>query len=82
MKLNTIGEDGCPCGEYNDGKTYIKAHCWRTYYYDKGKKCNCDFAGVHYKGDLKTAKKIAKQITNSYNCDVNIVKLNSTLFNY
>ena len=76
MKLNTIGEDGCPCGEYDDGKTYIKAHCWRSNYFDKkGKRCKCQYAGVHYRGNLKTAERIAKQIETSYFCEVKIVKL-------
>ena len=80
---DTIGEDGCPCGEYNDGETYIKAHCWRTFYYDENKKgntpignrCDCEYAGVHYRGNRKTAEKIAKEISENYLCDVKIVKL-------
>ena len=67
---NTIGQDGCLCGEYNDGKTRIKAHCWRTAW----KGCNCSYAGIHYEGDIKTAKRIAREIEKDYICKVKIVK--------
>lgn len=78
---NTIGEDGCCCGEYDDGETYIKSHCWRTWYYTKTKdgiwstKCKCSYSGVHYKGNRKTAEKIAKEISENYRCDVKVVKI-------
>ena len=75
---NNIGNDGCPCGEYDDGETKIYAHCWKSngYYNPKTKKyCKCEYAGVHYKGKLKTAKRIAKEIEEGYHCEVEIVKL-------
>lgn len=68
---STIGAGGCPCGEYNDGKTIIHAHCWRTSY----KGCKCPYVGLHYLGNLKTVKKIAKDIKECYMRDVKIVKL-------
>ena len=74
--INTIGEYGCACGDYNDGETIIQAHCHRTYYGNGTKdKCDCPYAGIHYKGKLATAKRIAKEIEEGYRCDVKIVKL-------
>lgn len=76
--INTIGNDGCPCGEYDDGRTVIYAHCWKSngYYNQKTKKyCNCEYACVHYKGNLKTAERIAKEIEERYKCEVKVVKL-------
>lgn len=76
--INTIGKDGCACGYYNDGETIIQAHCHRTSYYLKDHyedRCKCKYAGVHYKGKLATAKRIAKRIEEGYLCDVEIVKL-------
>lgn len=69
--INTIGDSGCPCGKYEDKDTKIIAHCWRTGYKD----CECQYAGVHYKGNKETAEKIAEDIKDSYRCDVDIVKL-------
>lgn len=66
---NTIGDGGCPCGEYDDGETKIKSHCWRT-----TNNCDCPYAGVHYKGKLSTAKRIAKEISEDYSCEVKILK--------
>ena len=76
-KINTIGEGGCPCGEYDDGETIIHAHCWKTNSYWVGGKnrCKCPYSGLHYSGNLKTVKEIAKEIKEGYSCEVKIVKL-------
>jgi len=80
--VDTIGEDGCPCGYYNDGETKMKVHCWRTYhYYRDDSKCDCEFAGVHFIGNKKTAEKIKKRIEEDYHCDVKLVEeTDKTLF--
>ena len=70
--VNTIGNSGCPCGEYKDKDTKIFTHCWRTGYKD----CKCPFAGIHYKGSKETAEKIAEDMRENYGCDVAIKRMN------
>lgn len=71
LKLGTIGQDGCCCGEVKTKDYVIITHCWR------GSRVCCRFAGVHFEGAdseamLKHAHDIAEYISESYRTDVNL----------
>ncbi len=69
--INTIGEAGCPCGEYEDENVRIDTHCWRV------GNC-CAYSGVHYiikknkRSAMKKVKEIAEHIHDSWMTEVNI----------
>lgn len=78
MKYGTIGEDGCPCGEYEDKLIKIRAHCWRT-----SDDCDCKFSGVHYwikagvdpiKASIR-AREIADYIKEAWRTDVAMITM-------
>ena len=64
MGLNPDFDGACPCNVITGDGFEVETHCWRTSRWRNGKKCTCQFSGVHVSGsiDHETKLKIAAHV--------------------